>query len=180
VVAINETFPSAPRGRPVIYRMMIASALGLFGIGIALVPSWGRISAEVNHGSPWKVLALLAGPLMAILIAIPTYLREKSLTSQFRIENDVLVMGKKRRPLSGLVEVVRDPEVLKGAFKLWGNGGVGAIRGCFRSKRLGKFEAFLTDTEHAVVLRWPDRVVAVSPADPEFFIYSARKAAGLL
>jgi hypothetical protein len=37
----------------------------------------------------------------------------------------------------------------------------------------------MTDSDHAVVLRWPDKVVAVSPADTEFFIYSARAAAGL-
>jgi hypothetical protein len=29
------------------------------------------------------------------------------------------------------------------------------------------------------VLRWPGKVVAVSPSDPEFFMQSARQAAGL-
>jgi hypothetical protein len=75
--------------------------------------------------------------------------------------------------------VTRDREVLHRARKIWGNGGLGAIRGRFKSKRIGKFDAFLTDTDHAVVLRWPDKTVAVSPADPEFFILIARSAAGL-
>jgi len=56
---------------------------------------------------------------------------------------------------------------------------VGSIRGSFRSKRLGKFYAFVTDTEKAVVLRWPDKAVAVSPMDTEFFIHMARSAGGL-
>ena len=37
----------------------------------------------------------------------------------------------------------------------------------------------MTGTEYAVIVRWPDKVVAVSPADTEFFIFSAQKAAGL-
>jgi hypothetical protein len=31
----------------------------------------------------------------------------------------------------------------------------------------------------AVVIRWPDQTVAVSPADPENFLYDARQAPGL-
>ena len=54
-----------------------------------------------------------------------------------------------------------------------------SIRGRYWSKQSGKFDAFMTDPEKAVVLRWPDRLVAVSPADPEFFILCARSAAGL-
>ena len=68
---------------------------------------------------------------------------------------------------------------MRWAIRIRGNGGLGAIRGRYWSKRLGKFDAFLTGSENAVVLRWPDKVVAVSPADTEFFIYSARAAAGL-
>jgi len=87
--------------------------------------------------------------------------------------------GRKRYPLEGLVDVARDPGILRWAFKIAGNDGLGAIRGRYWSKRVGKFDAFLTDPEKAVVLRWPGRVVAVSPEDPEFFIMCARSAAGL-
>ncbi len=75
--------------------------------------------------------------------------------------------------------IVRDPDILKWAFRTGGNGGLGAIHGRFWSKRVGKFEAFMTDPEKAVVLRWPGRTVAVSPQDPEFFIFTVRKASGL-
>jgi hypothetical protein len=179
MAAINETFPSAPRGKRVIYPMIIGCAAGFFGLAVSIGASWPKVSQQVPQGQQWKLLAFFAGPVLAVLIATVSYLRERTLTAQFRIEDNVLVMGKRREPLAGLVEAVRDPEVMKGACRRWGNGGAGAIRGSFRSKRLGKFYAFLTDTEHAVVLRWADKVVAVSPADPEFFIYSARKAAGL-
>ncbi|HEY5079215.1 MAG TPA: PH domain-containing protein, partial [Opitutaceae bacterium] len=59
------------------------------------------------------------------------------------------------------------------------SGKLASIQGTFKSKKLGKFYAFLTGTENAVVIRWPDKSVAVSPADTEFFIYMVRSGAGL-
>ena len=103
----------------------------------------------------------------------------RATTARFSIEDNVLVFAKKRYPLQGVVSVDRDPEILRGAVRLMGNGGLGAIRGRFWSKRIGKFEAFMTGTENAVVVRWPDRVVAVSPSDTEFFISCVRSAAKL-
>jgi hypothetical protein len=119
------------------------------------------------------------GPLIPIAFFLASYLRERSMGSQISIEDNTLVLRKKRFALEGLTAAVRDPEVLRGARKRVGNSGLGSIRGKFTSKRLGKFEAFLTDPASAVVLTWPDKVVAVSPSDPEFFVYSARSAAGL-
>jgi hypothetical protein len=60
-----------------------------------------------------------------------------------------------------------------------GNDGLGAISGRFRSKRLGWFRAYVTDGERAVVLRWPDRCVVISPDQPSWFIETVRKRAGL-
>ncbi len=176
MASITETFPSAPRGRRVYLSMLVAAGAGLAGVvaslAITLTPHPGHLQSK-------QIVAILLAPALTILVAIPTFLVERTKTAQFRIEDDVLVLAKKRYPLAGATEVIRDPEVLKGACKVWGNGGLGAVRGRYRSKRIGRFEAFLTDPDRAVVVRWPDRTVAVSPADPEFFIYSARKAAGL-
>lgn len=204
MASITETFPTAPRDRRVIFPMIFGAVVGLVAFGVSIGTTWDKLrspaspraarvadavtgSAALHPGSapwaggpePWKLAAMFLAPALAVLVATVSFVRERALTAQFRIEDNVLVLGKRREPLAGLVEAVRDPVVMKGACKRWGNGGAGAIRGSFRSKRLGKFYAFLTDTEHAVVLRWADKVVAVSPADPEFFIYSARKAAGL-
>jgi hypothetical protein len=138
--------------------------------------------AEIRPGAPGTPQARLIqalAPLLGLVFVVPTFLFERSRVSQFRIEDNVLVLGRKSYPLQGLTEAVRDPKVLCRAIRRFGNGGLGSIRGRFWSRRLGKFEAFLTDTEKAVLLKWPDKIVAVSPADPEFFIYSARSAAGL-
>jgi len=176
MASVTETFPSAPRGRRVYLAMLLAMGAGLAGVVVSLAVT---LTPRPGHSQPKQIVAVLLAPALTILVAVPTFLVEGAKTAQFKIEDDVLVLAQKRYPLAGATEVIRDREVLKGACKVWGNGGLGAIRGKYRSKRIGKFEAFLTDPDHAVVVRWPDRVVAVSPADPEFFIYSARKAAGL-
>lgn len=163
-------------GRRVVYAMAFSFAvlLVIFGVNFYL--------AELRLGShviPWAKTIQVIAPLSGFLILIPTFLIERSRISHFRIEDSVLILGRKRYPMAGLVDVSRDPEVLRRAVKLYGNGGIGSIRGKFRSKRLGTFYAFLTDTPTAVILKWPDKTVAVSPADPEFFIYTAKKAAAL-
>jgi PH (Pleckstrin Homology) domain-containing protein len=176
MATVNQVFQSAPMGRRV-----IASAILAFAIPFAAVAACALVAAkQMPRRAPVaaKAAATLA-PLAALLVVAPIYLFERSKVSQFRIEMNCLVLGSKRFPLEGLVEVRRDPEIMRRAIKTFGNGGLGAIRGRFRSKRIGKFYAFMTGTENAVVLRWPDKVVAVSPADPEFFIYSARSAAGI-
>jgi hypothetical protein len=172
---INQVFPSAPMGRRVIAPMIIVAAVLIAAIAFnALV-----VVRHMPGGTPLAERGVVSlAPLVCLLITVPIFLYERSVTSQFSIEGNCLVLGRKRFPLEGLVEATRDPKILRWAVKKRGNGGLGSIRGRFWSKRVGSFYAFLTDTENAVVLRWPDKVVAVSPADPDFFIYSARSAAG--
>ena len=176
MAAVNQAFQSAPMGRRVIAPIVIAVVF----VAGAVVFDATFVVTTMPPRTPLmaKVFVSLA-PIVTLLLLVPIFLVERSRTSHFRIENDWLVLARKRYPLAGLVAIDRDREVMRWAVRLWGNGGLGSIRGRFWSKRNGKFDAFLTDTDHAVVLRWPDKVVAVSPADPEFFIFTARKAAGL-
>jgi hypothetical protein len=84
-----------------------------------------------------------------------------------------------RFPLAGLISATADPEAMRHAWKIYGNDGLGSVSGRFRSKRLGAFRAYLTDAERAVVLRWPDRCLVISPDQPTYFIEAVRKRAGL-
>src|SRR5580692_11186221 len=170
MATVNQEFPSAPMGRRVVLTLCVAMAVLALGFVFNLYVALGKIQ-HVATGA--RILQALA-PLLPIAIFVATFLWERSRASRFSIEDNVLVVRKKRYPLLGLVAAERDPEVLRGARRRFGNSGAGSIRGKFASKRLGNFDAFITDPENAVVLRWPGRVVAVSPADPEFFIYSAR------
>jgi hypothetical protein len=175
MATVNQAFQSAPMGRRVVFTMMFAFAAIIAAAVTGLV-----VSFKVSHGrmAPSARITSLLTPFFGVIVLVPAFLYQRSKVAQFRIEENCLVLGRKRHPLEGLVGVDRDPEIMKGARKTWGNSGLGAITGRFRSKRVGKFEAFLTDPEKAVVLRWPDKSIAVSPADPEFFIYSVRSATG--
>ena len=102
--------------------------------------------------------------------------RYRLVGNELRIE---LALRTVRFPLAGLIGVDLDREAMRGAWRTCGNDGLGAITGRFRSKRLGPFRAYLTDVEHAVVLRWPDRCVVISPHQHSYFIEAVRKRAGL-
>jgi hypothetical protein len=183
---MNQEFQSAPMGR-CIYRTIIGVLA--FAVFVALVQAAIHFGAWKTGAVPYRdglfavarrpLSGLMTGLLITILFMIPAFYYERSKVARFAIKNNCLVLGKKRFPLEGMEAAERDPEVLRWAVKVYGNGGLGAIRGRYWSRRLGKFEAFLTGTENAVVLRWPDKKVVVSPADTEFFITCAKSAAGI-
>jgi len=171
---VSQEFESAPLGGLAVAKVAIV-LLALAGAATAAF-----VAQRAAHGMPASArVATLLAPVAGLAVVLPLYFVERSRVSRFRIDENCLVLGRKRYPLAGLAEVVRDPQVLRRAVRIRGNGGVGAIRGRYWSRRVGKFEAFMTDPEKAVVLRWSDQIVAVSPNDPDFFIYSARAAAGL-
>jgi hypothetical protein len=187
MATVNQEFQSGPMGRRVIWQMLFAFAVLAFGLVVSTTIAFR--STVRNPSKTDQVITALA-PFAGVLIAIPAYFSERATVEKFRIEENVLVLGKRRFPMAGMVEATRDPDVLRGARRVavWeglklaslrGRKGFASIQGFFKSKRVGKFYAFLTGTEKAVVLRWPDKAVAVSPSDPDFFIYMARSAAGL-
>lgn len=73
-------------------------------------------------------------------------------------------------PLAGLSRAWKDPEVIKGSLRVVGNGGLFSFSGLFWSRRLGRYRLYATDLKRCVVLVTPQRVLAVSPADPDEFL----------
>jgi hypothetical protein len=193
MTTVNQEFESAPLGRRVVGSMIFTLVITLGMIVVDLVvlfpivrhrygmaPAVAPTMRMVTRGdlTPGTIFWMLASPIGVLLIITIKFFYERAKTARFRIEDNELVLGSKHYPLAGMTDIAPDPEILRWAIRTRGNGGIGSIRGHFRSRRVGKFEAFLTDNAKAVVLRWPDRTVAVSPADTEFFIHSARTAAG--
>jgi hypothetical protein len=178
---VNEEFQSAPKG----FRGRFFAAAGiLITFAVIVILPLVAFAHKAGTKSPLSYtdaigLGILIVTVATMLVGIPIFVRERARVTRFAIEDNCLVVDAKRYPLEGLVEVARNPDIMNWAFKLYGDGGLGGIRGRFWSTRVGKFEAYLTDTDYAVVLRWPDRIVAVSPADPVFFITCAKSAAGL-
>jgi hypothetical protein len=174
---INQVFRSAPTGR----RFILSMAVSLTMVSVVLVAQVVVfIEMRSRHPVPVsQLLWMIAAPVGALLIVGFKWFRDRSQVLRFSIEESSLVIGKKRYPLAGAVDIARDPDILRRAFKIPGNQGMGPYRGRYWSKRVGTFDAYLTGEENAVVLRWPDHVVAVSPTDTEFFILAARAAAGI-
>lgn len=76
-----------------------------------------------------------------------------------------------RLPLSGLESAKFEPEAMRGSIRVFGNGGLFSITGCFRNQALGAYRAFVTDQHQTVVLHYPGRTVVVSPSSPEEFLH---------
>ena len=73
-------------------------------------------------------------------------------------------------PILGIHEACHDPLAIKGSLRIWGNGGLFGITGYYWNKKLGRFRLFATDPAKAVVMRLHDRIVVISPEEPEAFI----------
>jgi hypothetical protein len=53
---------------------------------------------------------------------------------------------------------------------LFGNGGLFSFTGVFRSPKLGRYRAYVTDPARTVILRFAERIAVVSPEDPDAFV----------
>src|SRR5215470_4116122 len=92
---------------------------------------------------PFARLLMVALPLGILIASLPFMVRGYVLTEA--------AIGVRRMlwssvlPLEGLVAVTGEPEGLRGAVRIFGNGGLFGISGWFWSRRLGRFRAYATD-----------------------------------
>jgi Bacterial PH domain len=82
-------------------------------------------------------------------------------------------MWNTRLPLAGLRSVTGDIEAMRGASRLLIVDGVFSFTGRYWSVKLGWFRALATDPSRAVVLRYANRTIVISPHDPQQFIMRA-------
>jgi hypothetical protein len=76
---------------------------------------------------------------------------------------------KSRIDLHDLQSVEIDRDAMAKSVRLFGNGGLFCFAGLFRNKKLGSYRVFATDPVRAVVLRFTNRTVVVTPHEPENF-----------
>ena len=72
--------------------------------------------------------------------------------------------------LTNLVSAQADPDALRASVRVFGNGGLFSFCGWYRNKKLGMYRAYVTDARHAVVLRFSDKTVVVTPDESERFV----------
>jgi hypothetical protein len=164
---ILATFP-APWSRPL--RLTTAASAALL-----LTVMLAGLFTGPRHFLVWQ-LAMVGLPLVILLGALPFMVRGYVLTER---HIEVRRLGWSTvLPLAGLVAVTGEPEGLRGSVRLFGNGGLFGISGWFWNRRLGRFRAYATDPNRAVLLRYQDgKKVVVTPNDVQHFIVRVRTLA---
>jgi Zn-dependent protease with chaperone function len=182
---VLATGPAAPRGGSAEFGAPVGGKLRwstrlmvVLVVAMAIGDGWLVFSGLVPGPARWF---LLASPALVggVLYSVWWYSRILG----YRLEAGELVVlrpnREKRIALAGLVAAEADPQAMDWSIKVWGNDGLGAVTGRFRNRRLGPYEALVTDRERAVVLRWPERCLVVSPDRPDDFVRQLRHGAGL-
>lgn len=123
----------------------------------------------------------LIRPRGTFMIVLPPLLLAAALVYQVRgytLTDDAIfvrrVIGNFRLPLEGLLAVTGDAEAMRGSVRLFGNWGLFSITGRYWNRKLGSYRAFATDPSRAVVLRYSNETVVITPHDPQHFIMRAR------
>ncbi len=119
-------------------------------------------------GIVWPLFVLVAGAFSVI--------------RGYKLAGDVLLVERlgwhSKVRLQGLRSVIIDPALLRLSLRV-GNGGFFCFSGWFWNRKLGWYRLFATDPRRAVLLRFADRKVVVTPDDPELFARHLKQLAGL-
>jgi hypothetical protein len=143
---------SAPWG----WKLKVSTALACFVVG---VPAVYQLAQGHFIGFVLAVVVLSGLPFMILGYSLtPTHLVIHRLG------------WTTRWPLDGLRAAAVLPRAMAWSWRLWGNGGIFAVHGWFRNQQLGRYRAFVTDTDHTVVLWLPDVTLVVSPGDADAFV----------
>jgi hypothetical protein len=84
-----------------------------------------------------------------------------------------------RISLAGLSQVEKAPGLFQGFGMKVGSGGFLGFIGWFWTRSEGWFHAWVTDPKRAIRLRFPNRVVVVSPDDPDAFLAALQRLRSL-
>ena len=127
--------------------------------GVCLFAGFAAARAQ-----PWLGVVVLSMPVVAALFSVRGYTLSPGLLLVKRL------LWSTEIPLRGLRSADADPTLLAGSWRTFGNGGFFSVSGWFYNKTLGKYRAFVTNRNDAVVLRFADRTVVVSPSPAGEFV----------
>lgn len=128
------------------------------------------------------ILAPAKPPLLALVvfIALPLLIVAETFAARVRgytlTEQEIVVhrgFWDTRLTLAGLRSVTGDADAMSGSVRVFGNGGLFSITGRYWNRKLRWYRAYATDQSRAVVLRYADRTIVITPHDPQQFIMRA-------
>ena len=125
------------------------------------------LAAIPRAGAIWQAVMVFA-PLVILFAAAFFMIRGYELTGS---ELFIKRLGwKSKLNLQDLQTAEIDPEAMRRSTRLFGNHGLFCYAGLFRNKKLGRYRAYATDPRLAVVLKFTDKVVVVTPGRPDRFV----------
>ena len=113
------------------------------------------------------VKTLLPWCLLILIVAL-FQVRGYVLTSKQLIVKRLF--WKNRVNLSSLVSAEFDSQAMSNSWRIFGNGGFFSITGIFWDKKLGLYRAFVTNEKNSIVLKFIDKVIVISPDNPQDMI----------
>lgn len=121
-----------------------------------------------NQGADGAPILLLFLPIVLVIGALFYAIRSYTITDSHITVNHI---GWKRTfEISKLTKATHEPFVTAGSIRIWGNGGLFSFSGYYRNRNLGSYRAYMTNAADAVVLRFGEDTVVISPRDPEKFV----------
>lgn len=171
----HERFERSGSGHPQAYAAPWGSRVWLITLGLIAVAAVALVVLPwVVESQQDRAAAWIAPCLIGTMIAITSLwsIRHYEVTDhELRVQR---LLWQNRIELADVESVEADARACEGAWKTMGNDGLFAMHGRFRSKRLGKFQAYVTDPRRAVVLRLANDTVVLSPCDPDRFVTDVR------
>ena len=164
---MNACHPAAPWSG---FLKGISIAVTVLLLGVSLL---GAVTVPAHLSPALRTLAIALPPVI-LLAAVPFVVRDYALsdgTLQVR-----RLFWTTRVALGELHEAAIDPQAVASSIRLFGNGGLFSFSGWFRNAKLGRYPAFVTDWQRAVVLRGAACTVVLSPADPAGFVRDLQAA----
>jgi Bacterial PH domain len=144
-----------------------------FSVSVLLLIPMIGIFARPGAGGLWWS-AMVGLPLLVLLTTLPFMVRGYVLTERTL---EIRRLGwTTTLPLAGLEKASGDVELVRGSFRVFGNGGLFSITGWFWNRRVGFYRAYATDLSRAVFLKYRDRrPVLITPHDTQHFLVRVRK-----
>jgi hypothetical protein len=171
---MKEVSFNAPWGAPLVLMTAVCAVICLFLPVPGLMLALGKSASVLASGMfaipnllQWIGWLVVAVPLLLLVVSAVFMVRGYVLT------DDSLIIKRPgwehRLDLSRLTSATVDPNAFQGSMLLFGNGGFFSFIGWYRNKKLGVYRAYATDARKAVVLRFADKTVVVTPDDPQKF-----------
>jgi hypothetical protein len=142
--------------------------VSIFATSVCLLAAWAAWSATTRAGGDTSLWWASLLPVVIILAAALYTVRGYSVERDSILVHRLLWATRLQR--TGLRSAVHDPSLISGGIRVFGNGGFFSFSGWFRNKALGTYRAYITDPSLAVVLRYGDKTIVLSPSDPDRFI----------